>query len=159
VRSAAHGLSVDVPRGWEARITRPPESAPSLHVASFALIADAGQFGAGVTATMRPDGAFAALVEYVVDRHIDSDSGLFASRRWQPRLRVGEFSHDQLQVARPGHLGAQRFFTTAGRPFCLYAVIAPARRRPAQLVGELSAVLATVRFESSSAPQRAHQAP
>ncbi len=49
VRTAAHGLSVDVPVGWEARIVRPPESAPYLHVASFALIADSGQFGAGVT--------------------------------------------------------------------------------------------------------------
>jgi len=148
VRTAAHGLSVDVPHGWEARIVRPPESAPYLHVAGFALTADSGQFGAGVTAMMPPDGAFAAIVEYVVDRHAQPGSGLFASTRWPPRLRVGEFRHDQLQVARPGHLGAQRFFTAAGRPFCLYAVISPARRRPAQVAGELSAVLATVRFES-----------
>jgi hypothetical protein len=148
VRSAAHGLSVDVPRGWEARIVRPPESAPYLHVASFALTADSGQFGAGATAAMGPDGAFAALVEYRIDRHAQPGHGLFASRRWQPRLRVGEFGPDRLQVMRPGHLGAQRFFTTAGRPFCLYAVISPARRRPAQLLGELSAVLATVRFEN-----------
>jgi hypothetical protein len=148
VRTAAHGLSVDVPVGWEARIVRPPESAPYLHVASFALSADSGQFGAGVTAAMGSDGAFAALVEYVVDRHVQPDSGLFASRRWQPRLRVAEFSHDRLQVARPGHLGAQRFFTVAGRPFCLYAVVSPVRRRPAQLIGELSAVLATVGFEA-----------
>jgi hypothetical protein len=117
-------------------------------VASFAITADSGQFGAGVTAAMGADGAFAALVEYVVDRHARPDTGLFAARRWQPRLRMGEFGHDRLQVARPGHLGAQRFFTAAGRPFCLYAVIAPLRRRPAQLVGELSAVLATVRFEA-----------
>ena len=107
-----------------------PESAPYLHVASFALTADLGQFGAGVTATMGPDGVFAALVEYVVDRHAQPGAGLFASRRWQPRLRMGEFGHDRLQVMRPGHLGAQRFFTTEGRPFCLYAVVAPARRRP-----------------------------
>jgi hypothetical protein len=148
VRTAAHGLSVDVPVGWEARIVRPPESAPYLHVASFALSADSGQFGAGATATMGPDRAFAALVEYLVDRHVQPDSGLFASGRWRPRLRVGEFSRDRLQVTRSGHLGAQRFFTAAGRPFCLYAVVSPARRRPAQLIGELSAVLATVRFEA-----------
>jgi hypothetical protein len=148
VRTAAHGLSVDVPLGWEARIARPPESAPYLHVASFALTADSGQFGAGVTAAMGRDGAFAALVEYVVDRHARPGSGLFASRRWPPRLRVGEFSHAQLQVTRPGHLGAQRFFTAAGRPFCLYAVVSAGRRRPAQLIGELSAVLATVRFDA-----------
>ncbi len=78
--------------GWEARIVRPPQSAPYLHVAGFALTADSGQFGAGVTAAMGPDGAFAALVEYVVDRHVQPGSGLFASRRWPPRLRVGDFS-------------------------------------------------------------------
>jgi hypothetical protein len=148
VRTAAHGLSVDVPVGWEARIARPAKSAPYLHVASFALASDSGQFGAGATATMGPDGAFAALVEYLVDRHVQPDTGLFASRRWRPRLRVAEFSRDRLQVTRPGHLGAQRFFTAAGRPFCLYAVVSPVRRRPAQLIGELSAVLATVRFDA-----------
>ncbi len=146
MRTSAHGLSIDVPLGWEARIVRPPDSAPYLHVASFALAPGSGQFGARVAAGMGPDRAFAALVEYVRDDHVRPDSGLFASRRWQPRLRVGEFSHDQLQVMRPGHLGVQRFFTAAGRPFCLYAVISPARRRPAQLIGELGAVLSTVRF-------------
>ena len=148
MRTAAHGLSLEVPAGWEARIVRSPESAPYLHVASFALTAGSGQFGAGVTATMGPDGVFAALVEYVVDRHAEPGAGLFASRRWQPRLRLGEFGHDRLQVMRPGHLGTQRFFTAKGRPFCLYAVVTPARRRPAQLIGELSAVLTTVRFDA-----------
>ncbi|HTU97629.1 MAG TPA: hypothetical protein VMF14_17410 [Solirubrobacteraceae bacterium] len=147
MRTTAHGLSVDVPAGWEARIVRLPESAPYLHLASFALTADVGQFGAGATAAMGPDTAFAALVEYLVDRHARPGTGLFASRRWPPRLRVGEFGHDRLQVMRPGHLGAQRFFTVGRRPFCLYTVIAPVRRRPAQLIGELSAVLATVAFD------------
>ncbi|MFL5860072.1 MAG: hypothetical protein ACJ780_04730 [Solirubrobacteraceae bacterium] len=148
MRTAAHGLAVDVPVGWEARIVRPPESAPYLHVASCSLHADSGQFGAGVTARMGADSAFAAVVEYLVDRNAQPQSGLFASARWHPRLRLREFSHDQLQVMRPGHLGAQRFFTAVGRPFCLYAVISPVRRRPAQLIGELSAVLATVRFDA-----------
>ena len=148
MRTAAHGLAVDVPAGWEARIVRPPGSAPYLHVASFALESDSGQFGAGVTSRMGSDSAFAALVEYLVDGHVQPGSGLFGSRRRHPRLRLSEFSHDRLQVMRPGHLGAQRFFTAAGRPFCLYAVVSPARRRPAQLVGELSAVLATLRFRA-----------
>jgi hypothetical protein len=148
VRTAGHGLAVDVPEGWEARIVRPAQSAPYLHVASFALGADSGQFGASVTSRMGPDHAFAALVEYLVDGHVRPDRGLFGSRRRQSRLRLSEFSHDRLQVMRPGHLGAQRFFTAAGRPFCLYAVVSPARRRPAQLVGELSAVLATLRFDA-----------
>jgi hypothetical protein len=54
-------------------------------------------------------------------------------------------------VTRAGHLGCQRFFSHAGRPFCLYAVIAPVRRRPAQLVGELSAVLSTLEISPAGA--------
>jgi hypothetical protein len=148
MRTSGHGLSIDVPPGWEARIVRVAHGAPFLHVASFALPASPGQFGARATAAMGADGAFAALVEYVVDDHVLPGSGLFSSTGWRPRLRMGEFARSQLQVIRPGHLGAQRFFTEGGRPFCLYAVIAPVRKRPARLVGELSAVLATVRFES-----------
>jgi hypothetical protein len=145
VRTSAHGLSVEVPHGWEARIVRRPDSAPYLHLASFALHADAGQFGAAVTGRMGPDSAFAALVEYLVDADVSAGAGLFASR-WRPRLGLHEFRHNQLQVTRPGHLGLQRFFTEAGRPYCLYAVIVPVRRRPAQLAGELSGVLRTLRF-------------
>ena len=146
MRTSAHGLSVDVPHGWEARIVRRPHSAPFLHLASFALDADAGQFGAALTGRMGPDSAFAALVEYLVDADVRAGAGLFASR-WRPRLGLHEFGPSQLQVTRPGHLGVQRFFTAAGRPYCLYAVVAPVRRRPAQLAGALSAVLRTVRFD------------
>lgn len=146
MKTSAHGLSIEVPDGWEARIVRRPDSAPFLHVGNFALHHDPGQFGAGVTGRMGPDTVFAALVEYLVDEHVRPDEGLFAARGWRPRLRLGEFGRRQLQVTRPGHLGAQRFFTEAGRPFCLYTVLCPVRRRPAQLAGELSAVLRTVGF-------------
>jgi hypothetical protein len=146
VRTRAHGLSIEVPRGWEARIVRRPDNAPFLHLASFALRPDTGQFGAAVTARMHPDAAFAALVEYLVDTDVRPGTGLFAGR-WRPRLGLNEFRRTQLQVMRPGHLGMQRFFTEGGRPYCLYAVISPVRRRPAQLAGELTAVLRTLRFE------------
>ncbi len=147
MRTSAHGLSIEVPHGWEARIVRRPDSAPFLHLANFALQADAGQFGAAITGRMGPDSAFAALVEYLVDPDVTPGAGLFGSR-WKPRLGLHEFRHNQLQVMRAGHLGVQRFFTEAGRPYCLYAVIAPVRRRPAQLAGELSAVLKTLRFHA-----------
>jgi hypothetical protein len=97
---------------------------------------------------MGADGAFAALVEYRVDRNVTPGAGLFHASGWSPRLRPGDFGRNQLQVARPGHLGSQRFFTHAGRPYCLYAVISPVRKRPARLAGELTAVLATLRFEA-----------
>lgn len=151
MRTGGHGLSIDVPAGWEARIVRPPHSAPFLHVANFTLHADDGQFGADVTARMPRDGVFASIVEYLPDANLRPDTGLFAGR-WRPRLRLAEFGRTRLQVTRAGHLGAQRFFTAHGRPFCLYTVIAPVRRRPAQLTGELSAVLATLRFEPAPSP-------
>lgn len=147
MRTSGHGLSIEVPRGWEARIARRDGSAPFLHVASFALRSDSGEFGATVTAQMGADGAFAALVEYGVDEHVRPGRGLFADLAWRPKLGAGDFHRAQLQVTRAGHLGTQRFFTQAGRPFCLYAVIAPVRRRPQELAGQLSAVLATVGFD------------
>ena len=70
MRTAAHGLAIDVPLGWEGRIVRPAQSAPYLHVASFALHADSGQFGASVTARMGPDGAFAALAAQAAGRRV-----------------------------------------------------------------------------------------
>lgn len=146
MRASGHGLSIEIPQGWEARIVRRPHGAPFLHVASFALDSDAGQFGAAVTGRMGPDDVFAALVEYLVDAEVRPGAGLFR-QRFKPRLGLHEFGHSQLQVTRTGHLGMQRFFTASGRPYCLYAVIAPVRRRPAQLTGELSAVLRTVRFQ------------
>lgn len=124
---------------------RRPENAPFLHVANFALSGDAGQFGAAVTGRMGADGVFAAVVQYAVDADVRPHAGLFAAR-FSARLGLHEFHSSQLQVTRPGHLGMQRFFTAGELPYCLYAVIAPVRRRPAQLVGELSAVLRTLRF-------------
>lgn len=146
MRIEAHGLSIAPPEGWDARITRRRDSGPVLHVASFTLHPTDGDFGAAATGRMRPDDAFAALVEYRPDHQIRPGHGLFAEAGWQPRLRIGAFSPMQLQVTRSGHLGVQRFFTHAGRPFCLYAVIAPVRKRPDRLAAELSAVLRTLRF-------------
>ena len=132
-------------------IARRPGSAPFLHVASFALRADSGEFGAGVTAGMGADAAFAALVEYRVDGSVTPGAGLFGRWSWHPKLRAADFGRDRLQVMRPGHLGSQRFFTRRGPsvlPVCL--VISPVRKRPERLAAELSTVLATLRFEGST---------
>ena len=81
---------------------------------------DTGEFGAGVTARMGADAAFAALVEY-------RGRPARPARRRPLRAVVvapassaaADFGRDRLQVMRPGHLGAQRFFTAArGRSAC-----------------------------------------
>lgn len=147
MRSSAHGLSIDTPPGWDVRISQHPGSAPILHVASFPLNSRDGGFGAGATGRMGPDDAFAALVGYLVDQPVRPGIGLFSGVGWSPRLSVDQFSARQLEVTRPGQIGHQRFFTHAGRPFCLYAVLAPVRERPERLLKALSSVLATLRFE------------
>jgi hypothetical protein len=147
VRTAAHGLSIDLPPGWEARIVKRGDSAPFMHVASFALRGEDGDFGAAAAERMRADDAFAALVQYAAGPHLTAGVGLFSAAGWNRRLHASEFGPKQLQVTRPGQLGSQRFFTEANRPFCLYCVVAPVRKRPERLVAELAAVLATLAIE------------
>jgi hypothetical protein len=67
-------------------------------------------------------------------------------------LELAHFHPRTLQVGRQGQAGVQRFFTAAGRPFCLYAVVRPrtgGRRVTAAESGHvraLSDVLSTVAF-------------
>lgn len=148
MRVAAHGLAIDAPQGWEARIFRRPGAAPVLHVASFALHRDDGDYGAAATGRMRADDAFAALLEFQADATVRPGVGLFADSPAVPALRARDFASAQLQVTRPGHLGCQRFFALGGRPFCLYAVVRPVRRRTARLVRELRDVVATLEIQA-----------
>ncbi len=146
MRVTGHGLSIDAPPGWEARIFRRDSAAPVLHVATFALLEKDGDFGAAATGRMRPDDAYAALVEYRSDAVVRPGIGLFSAMRRPATLKAHDFGPAQLQVTRAGQLGCQRFFTDGGRPFCLYAVIRPAGKGPELLARELSGVLATLEF-------------
>jgi hypothetical protein len=117
-----------------------------LHVATFVLSQKDGDFGAAATGRMRPDDAFAALVEYSTDTLLRAGVGLFGAQGRPGALKAHDFGPAQLQVTRAGQLGCQRFFTESGRPFCLYAVIRPASKGPELLARELSSVLATLEF-------------
>ncbi len=145
---AGHGISIDVPAGWDARIYRRAGAAPVLHAASFALFDGDGDFGAAATGRMRPGDSFAALVEYLVDERLAPGIGLFAADRVPPAPRLREFGPTQLQVTRPGQLGWQRFFTAVRRPCCLYAVIRPGATTPAAMVAELGRMLTTLRLDA-----------
>jgi hypothetical protein len=143
VRLAAHGLSIDVPEGWEARIFHREGGGPVLHLATFALHERDGDYGAAATGRMGTGDAFASMLEFRRDAGVRPGHGLFAARG-RPRPRAGEFAADQLQVRRPGQLGWQRFFTDGDRACCLYAVVAPGRRASHPLVEALAEVLTTV---------------
>ena len=162
---AAYGLEVTVPTGWDARIyARPlaqPAALPSvpspfarraeahggtatLHAASFALPASDAEFGTTATESMPRGGAFLAVVEYEAGAGLEPGVGLFAPSGPPGALRDGDFAPETMLRPLPGQVGAQRFFTSSGRPFCLYAVLRPAGHVAAAL-GELNRMLATLR--------------
>jgi hypothetical protein len=145
-RVAAHGLRVDLPQRWEARLylrdatTTARESAnPIVHLGNFALPPGRGDYGSGAVEVMRAPHAFVALVEFGA---AEADTPLFAARGI-PRPELDDFAPNALQRRLPGQLGVQRFFTENGRAFCLYVVLGSARFGR-QLVGEVHDVLDNV---------------
>lgn len=142
----AHGITVDVPRGWDGRIFRRDESdvmspaspdtdaasvprsgltTPVVHLANFALPEGRGDYGSGAVSRMRSADVFVALVEFGPESF---GAPLFA-RTGMPRFRASELAEQSMQRPVVGMGGAQRFFTVAGRPFCAYAVVGSLLRR------------------------------
>lgn len=165
---AAHGLQATLPARWEARLylrdspgdTSPDPDAvrfaahpaayghagesmnPVLHLANFALPPGRGDYGSGAVERMGPAHAFVSLVEFDA---AEAGRPLFAARGL-PRPDVADFAPNQLQRRLAGQLGLQRFFTEAGRAFCLFAVLG-SRRHAGELVGEIHDVLDGVRID------------
>jgi hypothetical protein len=123
MRIHAHGIGVEIPAGWEARLFRHPGGEPTLHAASFALPAHDGEFGSHATAQMPPGGMFLALTEYRPGGGLQAGRGLFAPAPPNGSIARNHFHPRTLLVAREGQEGLQRFFTANGRPFCLYVVL------------------------------------
>ena len=121
-RLAAFGLSLAVPARWHARAFRHTGGEPTLHLASFPLPAGDGEFGTRATSAMPAPGVFLALTEYRT-RPEALGHGLFAARR-PDRVAAESLSAHALLRQLPGQRGAQRFFSCAGRAFCLYVVAA-----------------------------------
>lgn len=119
----AYGIEIDLPRGWDGRIFRRPGADATLHAANFPLPASDGDFGSGATARMPQGGALLVIKEYRAGPRLVPGTGLFVSRSIPLPLGAGHFHPRSLQVGRRGQAGFQHFFTAAGRPFCIYAVI------------------------------------
>ncbi len=123
-----NGLVVPVPPGWEARGSaaadgggRQPDGSveyPYVHLANFALPSGRAPYGSGVVGSMGIGDVFVALLEFAP---ASASTALFA-RRAPRRLRASDVSGAQLQRTIAGQLGAQRFFTLAGRALCCYVV-------------------------------------
>jgi hypothetical protein len=153
VRIEAHGIAAELPHGWSGRIFRLAGGGATLHAGTFTLPLDASSFGDASTGAIPVGGSFLALTEYLPGTGgLEPGSGLFAARRFPRRLDPASFSSRKLAHGRPGQSATQHFFTSAGRPLCLYVVIAPApsrTERRAQLAA-INSVLAAVRVASGS---------
>src|SRR5712691_60999 len=141
-RLVAHGVGLVVPRGWEGRIVRraavnPAEQSRTVvHVASFPMPEERGDFGVGVTELMRSGDVFVTLFEYgpeSLGRPLFAPQGV-------PHLAVDLFSPRRLQRTLSGQVGCQLFFTANDRPFCLYVVVA-GRIHLRAVVTEVNAML------------------
>lgn len=151
MRIAAHEIELELPRGWDGRLYRVAGSPPILHAASFALPLQDGDFGSGATAAIPPGGAFLALKEYQPGPRLLPGVGLFESRAIPLPLTPGHFHPRALQVGRRGQAGLQHFFTAAGRPFCLYAVVSVSPSRSARIASARERVADVNRILSSLA--------
>lgn len=143
----AHGMSVELPRGWSGRVFRAADGLATLHAGDFQLPLDDGEFGDLSTGAMPSVATFLAVTEYQAGDGLTPGVGLFAPKRVPLPLDPTEFGTTRLQHPRPGQVGAQHFFTASGRPFCMYAVVAgPRHGRRGQLLA-LDRVLRSLRIE------------
>lgn len=170
MRLDRHGLGIDVPRGWDVRISRRPQggqqsaramvtgapetpdlpdgmtSNPVLHAATVPLPEGRGDFGGGVTAFLGGEDVFISLFEY----DAEACATPMFRRRGFPSVSAADFSPGQLQRTLPGQSGRQWFFQSEGRAFCLYVVLGAHSRRAA-LVPRIRAALSTLQISSRSA--------
>jgi hypothetical protein len=134
----AHGVRLELPVRWSGRLFARAGVAV-LHAGDYRIaLGDQATFGDQSTAEMPAQATFVALVEYAPGDGLTPGHGLFASKR--ARLDPSRFSEHGLAHPRPGQHGAQHFFTAAGRPFCLYVVLAggrAVRRRQLAIVEHL----------------------
>lgn len=156
MRISAHGLAIDVPGGWDARIRLAPGGAntsdsssftahPVLHAADFALPEKRGDFGSGVVDVMRSTNAFIALVEYGSD---STNTALFAHAGPPRHISPHAFSVQQLHRTIRGQAGVQQFFSAQGRAFCLYVVIGSMAKRNS-VVSKVNGTLAGIEIGAS----------
>jgi hypothetical protein len=124
----AHGLRVKLPEGWSGRVFARAHDVATLHAGDFPVVLGDGEFGDRSTGRMPAPGCFVALTEYRPGRGLVPGHGLFEARRPPLPLDPTAFSASRLAHPRGGQVGAQHFFTVAGRPLCLYVVVAGSRR-------------------------------
>jgi hypothetical protein len=158
---------VEVPRGWDGSVYRRGGDVgkqalavsklgavadatagralyfpPILHLATFPLPAERGDFGGGALDAMRTRDLFICLLEFEPDA---AASPLFAADGVPWPLRPDDFSPTAMRVPINNQSGCQRFFKVGERAFTLYVVIGSHSLRRV-LVPRVNEALAGVRL-------------
>lgn len=138
------------PTGWEASIYRRPAVGDEatyqvVHAATVPLVAGRGDYGGGLVETLGPQDLFVGILEFGPEA---AGSALFNRVQGVPGLTPDLFRPRQLQRTIPGQAGVQRFFTAAGRAFCLYSVIGSMANR-VTLTDRANQLIGSFRVEQS----------
>jgi hypothetical protein len=145
----AHGLRVELPRGWSGRVFKRPAGGATLHAGDFELPLEDGEFGDRSTELMPAGGSFLAVTEYRPGAGLKPGEGLFAARRIPRTLDPTAFSAAGLAHPRAGQAGTQHFFTAAERPFCLYVVLSGPRRERHRQLAAVSHITRSLRVQAA----------
>jgi hypothetical protein len=141
-----HGLALELPHGWSGRLFSRQAGAVTLHAGNFPVALGDGEFGDSSLGAMRDGGCFLALVEYVPGGTLQPGQGLFAARGVPRTLDPTSLRVNSLAHPRPGQVGVQHFCTVAGRPFCLYVVLAGARVTRRSQLSAVEHILGRIRI-------------
>jgi hypothetical protein len=119
----AHGLTVPIRRGWEARVwvpdvPPPAENHPVVRLANFALPPSRDTYAEAIADTLEPGHVVASLAEFSPTL---ADRGLYAPQG-VPRVGADDLDPRAVQRQARGRAGVQRFFSVGGRAFSLYVV-------------------------------------
>jgi hypothetical protein len=146
----AHGIMSRLPAGFEGRIFVRPSTVgmtyPVAQFATFPLPDNIGDFGSGAVTLMGPLDVFVCLFEYGPE---SIGTALFAQQRRPAVLSTDDFSPVRLRRGLVGQSGTQWFFTEAGRPFSLYAVLGNHALRES-LVPKVNALIASLTVSSTT---------
>jgi hypothetical protein len=149
---ASHGISIDIPRGWEGRffvpdVPPPAVNLPVLHLTDAILTPQRSSFAPELAARAGGTGVLVALLEF---EHTLADEGLYAPQGLGLPLGRERFDPRALQVPSMVQEGHQRFFSSHGRAFCLYVVLGTAGGLEARL-RTVNDALATLRIRPNGA--------
>lgn len=153
-----HGIRVAVPAGWEGEIYRreadtvsfdertpvsrqaQPTTRSVVHIGSFPLPGDRGDYGSGAVEIMRDEDVLVILFEFEPESAAEP---MFSHDGIPYPIQPRDFDPNQMQRPLAGMAGVQRFFHVGDRAFCLFVVIGSFAQRIA-LTDKVNAVLAQV---------------